>query len=106
MNEKVNKLLAEMDAEIMAKVDAKAIEKDSEIKAKAQEAYDAVVKDCIAEIKADVEKEYSIARKYLEDLREPEPVVEEAPIANEAPVEGVKVEEQVNPAHVEGNNLL
>lgn len=82
MNEKVEKLLKEIDDEVMAKVNAKVVEHDAEIKAKAQEAYDKAVEDQIADIKAGVEGEYAMARKYLESLKEKEV---EAPIAS-APV--------------------
>lgn len=93
MNEKVNALLAKIDAEVIEKVNARVIERDAEIKAKAQKAYDNAVAEAVEDIKAEVEKDYEMARKYLADLREPE--VAEAPIAAE-PVES-KIADSASP---------
>lgn len=65
---RVEELLARMDAEILERVNAIVIERDAELKAKAQEAYDNAVELEIANIKAEVEKDYAIARKYLQEL--------------------------------------
>lgn len=75
---RVEELLARMDAEILERVNAIVIERDAELKAKAQEAYDNAVELEIANIKAEVEKDYAIARKYLQEL-ELSSKTEEAP---------------------------
>nr|DAH56653.1 MAG TPA: hypothetical protein [Caudoviricetes sp.] len=84
MNEKVNKLLADIDAEVLTLVNAEVTAKDAEIKARAKAAYDKAIEDAIADIKSTIDAKYEVARKYLESLKEPEEVaVAEEPIASE-----------------------
>lgn len=98
MNEKINEMLGRMDKEIEQKLSIKVQEHDAEIKVKAQEAYDNCVKEEIAALRAEIEKEYDVARKYLEDCKEPEieEKHEEVMLEREAPVE--------EPAE-DGNNI-
>jgi len=94
---KVKELLQRMDAEILDKVNAIVLERDLEIKSKAQEAFDNAVELEVAAIKAEVEKGYATAREYLLELLEDEPVAESVePVLDETlvqdePVSGPEV---------------
>lgn len=70
---KVKELLSKLDAEMLVETDRIIAEKDGEIKAAGQAAYDAAVQSAINDIKAAVEARYSTARSYLEQLVELEP---------------------------------
>lgn len=94
---KVKELLDRMDKEILDKVNAIVLERDLEIKSKAQEAFDNAIELEIASIKAEVEKGYATAREYLLELLgdEPaevvnEPVLDES-IVQDEPVNGPEV---------------
>mgnify|MGYP006970848142 CR=1 FL=1 len=84
---KVRELLDKMEAEILAEVNAIAVQEDAEIKKYAQDAYDNAVKEKIADIKKRVEVKYETAKSYLMELLEDEPEVKE-----EATVEAANVE--------------
>lgn len=73
---KVNQLLKQLDAEMLVETDRIVAEKDDEIKAAGQAAYDAAVQSAITDIKATVEVRYSTARSYLEQLVEPESAID------------------------------
>ena len=66
--DRVKELLDRMDAEILEKTNAIVMQRDAEIKAKAQEAYDAKVEEEISRIKNDVEAQYATAKAYLTEL--------------------------------------
>lgn len=96
---KVKELLEKMDAEILEKTNSIVMERDAEIKEKAQLAYDEAVQDEIASIKEGVEAQYSTAREYLNELLVDEEVEEEKPeeavVAEESLVAEEAQDEQV-----------
>lgn len=96
---KVKELLNRMDQEILDKVNAIVLERDLEIKSKAQEAFDNAVELEIASIKAEVEKGYATAREYLLELLGDEPVAVE-------PIEPVLDETSVQDDLVNGPEVL
>jgi hypothetical protein len=73
---KVKELLNKLDAEMLVETDRIIAEKDGEIKAAGQAAYDAAVQSAINDIKAAVEVRYSTARSYLEQLVETESAID------------------------------
>ena len=103
---KAEELLQKMDAEILEKTNAIVMQKDAEFKEEAQKAYDAKVEEKIAEVKAEVEGEYKVAREYLEQIiasektsfPTAEPVKDEF-VQPEAEVVAEPVKENLEPAN-------
>lgn len=79
MLDKIDELLARIEAEIENKVNEIVAKNDERIKMAAQAAYDNEVERQLAEIKEEVAFEYETAKKYLLELKASQvaPVVEE-----------------------------
>lgn len=85
---KAKELLEKLEAEIFEKTNAEVLERDAEIKEAAQVAYDTAVEAAVAKIKTEVEGAYKIAKDYLLEIVESEPVEVES-----APTETIVIEE-------------
>ena len=102
---KAEELLQKMNAEILKKTNAIVMQRDAEFKEEAQKAYDAKVEEKIAEVKAEVEGEYKVAREYLEQIIASEktsfPAEEAAGELNQPEAEAVAepTEENLEPAN-------